>query len=130
MTQKKQNGTSETVGAVSVDVNELRLRVIPLLALPQGGVAASSRKFAKPPKLTQPGWFSFVFSIGKPPRPRDQQMLRGILLIARPPLLAVMQGGEYARFQFVYTFYDRPRCLGFGIVGGHRPRLQLDREAI
>ena len=26
---------------------------------------------AKLPKLTQPGWFSFCFSIGKPPRPRD-----------------------------------------------------------
>src|SRR5206468_4698236 len=34
-------------------------------------------------------------------------MLRGILLIARPPLLAVMQGGEYARFQFVHISYDR-----------------------
>src|SRR5262249_55057406 len=68
---------------------------IPLLASPQGGVAASSRNFAKPPKQTQPGWFSFLFSIGKPPRPRDQWMLRGIFLLARPPLLAVMQGGEY-----------------------------------
>src|SRR5438094_7422360 len=63
---------------------------------------------AKPPKPTQPGWFSFVFLIGKPPRPRDQQMLRGILLIARPPFLAVMQGGEYARLQFVHTSFDRP----------------------
>src|SRR5213594_1009699 len=63
---------------------------------------------AKPPKLTQPGWFSYVFSIGKPPRPRDQQMLRGILLIARPPLLAVMQGEEYARFHFVHTFAGPP----------------------
>src|SRR5947209_1425603 len=43
-------------------------------------------------------WFSFLFSIGKPPRPRDQRTLREILLVARPPLLAVMQGGEYARF--------------------------------
>ena len=51
---------------------------------------------AKPPNLTQPGWFSFSFSSGKPPRPRYQRMLRGILLIARPPL-AVTQGGEYAR---------------------------------
>src|SRR5215470_5595097 len=32
--------------------------------------------------------------IGKPPRPRFQRMLRGIFLIARPPILAVMQGGE------------------------------------
>src|SRR5690349_14475704 len=35
-------------------------------------------------------------SVGKPPRPRFQRTLRGIFLIARPPLLAVMQGGEYA----------------------------------
>src|SRR6266516_5679148 len=53
----------------------------------------------------QPGWFSFVFSIGKPPRPRDQQMLRGILLIARPPLLLLrlraaalaLRGGDARR---------------------------------
>src|SRR5207253_1072634 len=39
----------------------------------------------------------FLFSsIGKPPRPRDDRTLREIFLIARPPLLAVMQGGEYA----------------------------------
>src|SRR6266850_7070520 len=34
---------------------------IPLLASPQGGVAASSKNFAKPPKQTQPGWFSFLY---------------------------------------------------------------------
>src|SRR5262252_10843116 len=33
-------------------------RRIPLLASPQGGVAASSRILAKPPKPTQTGWFS------------------------------------------------------------------------
>jgi len=26
------------------------------------------------------------------------------------PLLAVMQGGEYARFQFVQIFYDGRQC--------------------
>src|SRR5213594_2214298 len=77
-------------------------RIIPLLASQQGGWLRHQKNVAKPPK-TQPGWFSFVFSIGKPPRPRYQQMLRGILLIAQPPLLAVMQGGECARFPlFVY----------------------------
>ena len=81
-------------GAVTEAVNELRWCVIPLLASLQGGVAASSRKCCEATELTQPGWFSFVFSIGKPPRPRDQQKLRDIFLIARPPLLAVMQGGE------------------------------------
>src|SRR6184192_2961681 len=34
------------------------------------------------------------------PRPRDQRRLRGIFLIARPPLLAVMQGGEFACLRF------------------------------
>src|SRR5262245_2910061 len=37
-----------------------------------------------------------VPSIGTPPRPREKRMLRNIFLIARPPLLAVMQGGEFA----------------------------------
>jgi hypothetical protein len=43
-------------------------------------------------------WFSpsKITSTGKPPRPRVERMLRGIFLVARPPLLAVMQGGEYA----------------------------------
>src|SRR5438094_4890732 len=37
---------------------------------------------------------------GKPPRPRDQRRLRNNFLIARPPLLAVMQGGgsPYSNF--------------------------------
>src|SRR5262245_30891574 len=38
----------------------------------------------------------FVRSIGTPPCPRKKRMLRSIFLIARPPLLAVMRGGEIA----------------------------------
>src|SRR5689334_5231854 len=34
----------------------------PLLASPQGGVAVSSKNIAEPPKQTQPGWFSLLFS--------------------------------------------------------------------
>jgi hypothetical protein len=37
-----------------------------------------------------------VRSIGTPPCPRKKRMLRSIFLIARPPLLAVMRGGEFA----------------------------------
>src|SRR6266566_9294383 len=48
-----------------------------------------------------------LFSIGKPPRPRDQRRLRDIFLIARPPLLAVMQGGECPPFQMIHSSYDR-----------------------
>jgi len=43
-------------------VNKLELSVdSPLLASPQGGVAVSSKNFAKPPKQTQLGWFSSLF---------------------------------------------------------------------
>ena len=42
-------------------------------------------------------------SIGKPPRPRDQRMLRDIFLIARPPLLAVMQGGDFPLDSKIFT---------------------------
>src|SRR6266581_6929768 len=100
---------SQIVGlsAVIEDVNELRWCVIPLLAPPQGGVAASSKKCCEATKADAAGVVFLLFSIGKPPRPRVQRRLRGILLIARPPLLAVMQVGEYARFQFIHIVIDR-----------------------
>src|SRR5262245_7110877 len=82
----------------------------------EGGVDAPIKKMPRSLlSWAQTGWFSFLFSTGKPPRPRDQRRLRGILLIARPPLLAVMQGGEYARFQ-IHSHLDRPP-------------LQLNRDA-
>src|SRR5213594_2188661 len=85
-------------------VSELRwCGLFPSLHHRKEGWLRLQENTAKPPKLTQPGWFSFAFYFGKPPRPRYKRMLRDILLIARPPLLAVMQGGEYARFQFVHT---------------------------
>jgi hypothetical protein len=40
-----------------------------------------------------------VAAIGTPPRPSDKRMLRDIFLIARPPLLAVMRGGELDFFK-------------------------------
>src|SRR5213593_2302950 len=97
--------------------------IIPLLASPQGGVAASSRKYREATEADAAGVVFLLFSFGKPPRPRYQRMLRGILSIARPPLLAVMQGGECARFQFVHTFYERHNSDNFEIPGGHRLRL-------
>src|SRR6266480_4314955 len=39
-------------------LSELWRRESPLLASPQGGVAASQENAAKPPKQTQTGWFS------------------------------------------------------------------------
>ena len=55
----------------------------------QGEASIEGRRGGFPYGLPRDGPF------GKPPRPRFQRRLRGILLIARPPLLAVMQGGEY-----------------------------------
>src|SRR5467141_4861709 len=48
------------------------------------------------------GGFPFAL-IGKPPQPRYQWRLRDIPLIARPPLLAVMQGGECACSKLIHT---------------------------
>ena len=45
---------------------------------------------------------------GKPPRLRLLWWLREIFLMTQPPLLAVMQGGDY-RFiaKFIHAFIDR-----------------------
>src|SRR5215475_11213848 len=63
---------------------------------------------AKPPLLAQTVWFSLRVSIGKPPRPRAQRTLRDIFLIARPPLLAVMQGGDFCTPRFIHNSAERP----------------------
>jgi hypothetical protein len=85
-------------------------RRIPLLASPQGGVAASSKKFREATEADAAGVVFLLHPVGKPARPRDQRMLRDIFLIARPPLLAVMQGGEYAAPKrsdiFLHSSYD------------------------
>ena len=86
-----------------------RIAKLPLLASQRGGVAAPIKSdVAKPPLLAQTRWFSLRDSIGKPPRPRGQRTLRDIFLIARPPLLAVMQGGEFAVLRFIRSFIERP----------------------
>src|ERR1051326_1647262 len=77
------------------------------------GGCVIKKSVAKPPKQTQPGWFSSLFSIGKPPRPRGQRRLRNIFLVARLPLLAVMPGGESAS----------PKLLDI-FLQPHKPHLQ------
>src|SRR5262245_42823344 len=84
---------------MGVKKDECRMRRSPLLALQQGGVAAPSNKTQRSNlSWEQTGWFTFGF-LGKPPRPSGQWRLRKIFLNARPPLLAVMQGGDYGPFQ-------------------------------
>jgi hypothetical protein len=69
-------------------------RDTPHLASPQGGVAASSKKFREATETDAAGVVFIFFAVGKPPRLRGQRMLRDIFLLAQTPLLAVMQGGE------------------------------------
>src|SRR5512138_1210935 len=58
-----------------------------------GGV---TKKMAQSLLIDAAGVVFLVRSIGTPPCPRIKRMLRSIFLIARPPLLAVMRGGEFA----------------------------------
>jgi hypothetical protein len=58
-----------------------------------GGV---TKKMARSLLIDAAGVVFLVRSIGTPPCPRKKRMLRSIFLIARPPLLAVMRGGEFA----------------------------------
>src|SRR5213594_4541559 len=65
----------------------------PCITARRGGCVI--KKISRSTEADAAGVVFHLFSFGKPPRPRYQRMLRGILLIARPPLLAMMQGGEY-----------------------------------
>jgi hypothetical protein len=50
---------------------------------------------------------------GKPPRLRRLRWLRDIFLVTQPPLLAVMQGGEYAHpTGFPYCYWSGRRTVG------------------
>src|SRR5215471_21596307 len=60
---------------------------VPSLHHSKEGWMRHKSNVAKPPLLAQTGWFSLRVSIGKPPRPRGERTLRGIFLIARPPLI-------------------------------------------
>src|SRR5438093_2534476 len=89
-------GRTAGIGAV----NKLESSVIPLLARPQGGVAASSRKFRAATEADAAGVVFHLFSSENHPGLAGQRRRRNNFLIARPPLLAVMQGGEspYSNF--------------------------------
>jgi len=77
------------------NANNVKSKPSPLLASLQGGDAERLRNAAKRPLLARPGWFSDSCVKGKPPRLRLIRWLREIFLRTQPPLLAVMQGGDY-----------------------------------
>jgi hypothetical protein len=75
-------------------VNELKSSATPLLAPQQGGVAASSRQYRVATEADADGVGFLSLVSENHPGLAGLRRLRGIFLIASPPLLAVMQGGE------------------------------------
>src|SRR5438034_770749 len=68
----------------------------PLLASPQGGVAERSKNIAKHPLIATPGWFSDESKRKTTPAASALEAPRKFLM-TQPPLLAVMQEGDYSR---------------------------------
>src|SRR5215470_7278602 len=94
---------------------------VPSLHHSKKGWLRHKSNVAKPPLPAQTRWFSLRDSIGKPPRPRGERTLRDIFLIARPPLLAVMQGGEFCTTCDSFTGSTTARKFSTcNTVGGHR----------
>jgi len=55
---------------------------------------------AKPPKQTQPGWFSFWSQSENHPGLAGKRMLRGIFWIAQPPLITEPPNGNLVDASF------------------------------
>src|SRR5262245_36637024 len=69
----------------------------PRIAARRGG--GGTKKMVRSLLMDAAGVVFLVPAIGTPPRPREKRMLRDTFLIARPPLLAVMRGGEIRHFE-------------------------------
>src|SRR5439155_22946575 len=92
-------------------MNPNRARIVPSLHHRKEGWLRHQENFAKQPKQTQSGWFSFCFYRKTTPASRSVDASQ-YFLIAQPPLLAAMQGGDYrAPFQFLHTFFSQRSFL-------------------
>src|SRR3989442_12179800 len=90
-------------------MKKLKSGVIPLLASPQRGGGCVFNRISRSHRSRRSrGGFPFVLNRKTTPASR-QRRLRDILLIARPPLLAVMQGGEYAAPKRLDIFFTSRR---------------------
>ena len=85
----------------------------PRITARRGG--GDTKKMARSLLIDAAGVVFLVRSIGTPPCPRKKRMLRSIFLIARPPLLAVMRGGEFALLKMAPNLdsYALKGCRGF-----------------
>src|SRR6185295_1675377 len=85
-------------------VNEIGRGHSPPCITARRGGCVIKKNVAQQPKRTQPGWFSLCIHRKTTPASRSAE-LRDIFLIARPPLLAVMQGGEWPARNMVAIFF-------------------------
>src|SRR5439155_13468262 len=100
------------IGAVYGNVNKLESSVIPLLASPQGGVAASSRKFRAATEADAAGVVFHLFSSENHP---GLAVSGGFAIIfdrsATPPCGDARRGNRpfqfIHRFQFIHSSIDR-----------------------
>src|SRR5207249_8888843 len=121
----RRRSRGKALSAVYGGVNKLESSIFPSLHHRKEGWPSESQNIAKLPLIARPGLFSDRKPKGKPPRLRLLRWLRNILLTTQPPLLAVMQGGEWRS-----TVIHSPASMTAGdlangcIVGGHRPPLQ------
>ena len=83
----------------------MRRQSPPCIAARRGGGVI--KKYCEATEADTAGVVFLIVLIGKPPRPRYSRLLRAVFLIARPPLLAVMQGGDYCLIS-IHSHVRRP----------------------
>src|SRR5437899_1314097 len=88
-------------------VNELQWRIIPLLASPQGGVAASSKKFREATEADAAGVVSIGFIRKTTLASRSADASQYLPDRSATPPCGDARRGISACFQFIHTFIDR-----------------------
>src|SRR5205807_2223161 len=115
---------SPAVAAVYEAVNELQSSAIPLLASPQGGVAASSIRYCEATEAAAAGVvFLLVFDRKTTPASRSAEASRYFVTrSATPPCGDARRG--ICSIPICSHLHRPPTMLCREIVGGHRPPLQ------
>src|SRR5439155_364580 len=134
----RRRSRGKALSAVYGGVNKLESSIFPSLHHRKEGWPSESQNIAKLPLIARPGWFSDRKPKGKPPRLRLlhlrlraialalRRWLRNILLTTQPPLLAVMQGGEW-RSTVIHSQLHRPPLQWNGLSSRVRAKIQSER---
>src|ERR1051326_3327524 len=102
---------------------------IPLLASLQGGVAAALIKWREATETDVAG-VVFLFVLNRKTTPASRRRrLRNIFLIARPPLLAVMQGGECTSPKLLDIFFTAPIDRAYSSLTRKEGRVHTSRRS-